>query len=138
METFWQKEMKVDELTQPGWEDAAYYFHERGTMYGTSELRVPAVVKQQTDHDSEAPAQITFGRLMVCFNIIPGKYHRMRGSSRPGKIHTLIGSRKPQSNTCMPTLSTRGEPHSPLIPNAKPVEFVRSYCWILQPLLITI
>jgi len=28
MERFWQKQMKLDELTQPGWEDAADYFRE--------------------------------------------------------------------------------------------------------------
>jgi hypothetical protein len=26
MERFWQKQMALDELTQPGWEDAAHYF----------------------------------------------------------------------------------------------------------------
>jgi len=44
MERFRQKQMKFDELTQPGWEDAAYYFRERDKKYGTSEFRVPAVV----------------------------------------------------------------------------------------------
>jgi hypothetical protein len=47
MESFRQKQMKVDELTQPGWEDAAEYFLERDKKYGTSELRVPAVVQHQ-------------------------------------------------------------------------------------------
>jgi len=44
MERFRQKQMKFQELTQPGWEDAADYFRERDTKYGTSEFRVPAVV----------------------------------------------------------------------------------------------
>jgi len=30
MERLWQKQMKLDELTQPGWGDAADYFRERG------------------------------------------------------------------------------------------------------------
>jgi hypothetical protein len=37
MERFRQKQMKLDELTQPGWEDAANYFFERDRMYGTTE-----------------------------------------------------------------------------------------------------
>jgi hypothetical protein len=41
MERFRQKQMKLDELTQPGWEDPAYYFRERYKKYGTTELRVP-------------------------------------------------------------------------------------------------
>jgi hypothetical protein len=44
MERFQQNQMKLDELTQPGWEDAADYFCERDKKYGTTELRVPAVV----------------------------------------------------------------------------------------------
>jgi hypothetical protein len=36
MERFRQKQMKLDELTQPGWEDAADYFRERDKKYGTS------------------------------------------------------------------------------------------------------
>jgi len=37
MENFRQKQMKPDELTQPGWEDAADYFCERDKKYGTAE-----------------------------------------------------------------------------------------------------
>jgi hypothetical protein len=36
MERFRQKQMKLDELTQPGWEDAADYFRERDKRYGTA------------------------------------------------------------------------------------------------------
>jgi len=41
MERFWQKQMKFDELTQLGWEDAADNFRERDKKYGTSEFSVP-------------------------------------------------------------------------------------------------
>jgi len=37
--------MKLDELTQPGWEYAGEFFCERDMKYGTSELRVPAVLQ---------------------------------------------------------------------------------------------
>jgi len=37
MERFRQKVMKLDELTQPGWEDIAEYFRERVKKYGTPE-----------------------------------------------------------------------------------------------------
>jgi hypothetical protein len=46
MERFWQKQMRLDELTQPGWGDAANYFCERDMKYGTAELKVPAIVNQ--------------------------------------------------------------------------------------------
>jgi hypothetical protein len=37
IERFWKKQMKLDELTQPGWEDAAEVFGETDELYGTSE-----------------------------------------------------------------------------------------------------
>ena len=44
MERFPQKQMKLDEFTEPGWEDAADYFGEHDEKYGTFELTFPAVV----------------------------------------------------------------------------------------------
>jgi hypothetical protein len=55
MESFRQKKMKLDELTQPGWEDAADYFRERDKKYGKAQLRVPVVVQPQTDDNASAP-----------------------------------------------------------------------------------
>jgi len=56
--------MKLDQLTQLGWEDAADYIREREKKYGTSELRVPAVLKPQPDQDVAVPAPTSFGELM--------------------------------------------------------------------------
>jgi len=72
MERFRQKEMKVDELTQPGWEDAADYFRLRDKKYGTSILRVPAVVQLQTDDVAAPPSPTTFGEHMYSLEIVPG------------------------------------------------------------------
>jgi hypothetical protein len=44
MERFWQMQVKLDELTRPQWDDAAHNCGERDKKYGTSELRVLAVV----------------------------------------------------------------------------------------------
>jgi len=52
MQTLRQKQMKLDELTQPWWHDAADYFCERDEKYGTSELRVPPVVQLQPNDDA--------------------------------------------------------------------------------------
>jgi hypothetical protein len=43
MESFWQKQMRLDELTQPGWGDTADSFRERDMKYGMTKLKVPAV-----------------------------------------------------------------------------------------------
>jgi len=72
MERFRQKQMKLNELSQPGWEDAADYFRERDEKYGTSELRVPAVVQPQTKEDALAPPPTTFEELIESLDIVPG------------------------------------------------------------------
>jgi len=64
MESVRQKQMKLDKVTQPGWEDAADYFRERDEKYGTSELRVSAVIQPQTNDDAPAPPPTTFWELM--------------------------------------------------------------------------
>jgi len=79
--------MKLDEWTQPGWVDTADYFHERDEKYGTSDLRVPAVVDLESDDDAAAPALTTFGKLRECLDIVPGISRMLQGISRPGSRH---------------------------------------------------
>jgi len=104
--------MKLDKLTQPGWEDAAEYFRERDKQYGTFELRVPAVVQPQTNDDAPAPPPTTFGELMESLNIVPGISQRPQGSSRPGSSHIRLGSVKPQSKSSIPSGEPAAEPQS--------------------------
>jgi hypothetical protein len=81
LERFRQKQMTIDELTQPGWEDVADYFRERDTKYGTSTLRVPAVVKQQTEVNTPTPVPTTIGESLECLDIIPGILQLPQGTS---------------------------------------------------------
>ena len=60
VETFRKKDMKLDELTQPEWEDAADDFRERDKQYRTSELSAPTAGQLQTHHDAAAPALSIF------------------------------------------------------------------------------
>jgi len=59
LEKFRQKQIKLDQLTQLGWEDTADYFYERDEKYGTSALWVAAVVQQQMDDDVVTPVPTT-------------------------------------------------------------------------------
>ena len=43
-ERFRQKQMKLNQLMQPGWGDATDYLRDRDKKYGTTELKVPAVI----------------------------------------------------------------------------------------------
>jgi len=124
MERFRQKQMKLDELTQPGREDAADYFREQDTMYGTFELRVPAVVQTQTNDDAPAPPPTTFGELIESVDIVPGISQRPQGTSRPGSSHIRLGSVKPQSKSSIRSGEPAAKPDSSTLPKAKPVELV--------------
>jgi hypothetical protein len=122
--------MNLDELTEPAWEDAADYFREPDTMYGTSQLRVPAVVQPQTNDDAPAPPPTTFGELMESLDIVPGISQRPQGTSRPGSSHIRMGSVKPQSLLSIPSGEPAGEPDSATLLKAKPVEPVSFYPYI--------
>jgi len=71
MESVLQEEMSLDELTQPGWGDAANYYFERDMKYGMTELKVPAVMKPQTATTEARPSPTTFGELMQVLDIVP-------------------------------------------------------------------
>ena len=73
MESFGQKQIWLDELTEPGWGDAADYIHERDMKYGTTELKVLAVVKPQTDIAAATTSPTTFGVLLQILDIVPGQ-----------------------------------------------------------------
>jgi len=72
MDRFRQKQIKFDELTQPGWKNAADYLCERDKKYGTSKLRVLAVVQQRTNDDAWPHPPTTFAELMESLDIVPG------------------------------------------------------------------
>jgi len=62
--------MKLDELTQAGWEDAANYYRERGIKYRTAELKVPAVVRPQIDTTAASASLRTAGEHMQTLDIV--------------------------------------------------------------------
>jgi len=121
-----QKQRKLDESTEPGWEDAADYFCEKDKKYRTFELKVPAVVQPQTNHDPPAPPLKTFGELMESVDILPGISRRPQGPSRPSSSHIRLGSVKLQSKMSKPSGEPAAEPDSSTLLNAQPVELVSS------------
>jgi len=73
MESFRQKQIKLDKFSQPGWGDVAEYFGERDKMYGTTELKVLAVVQSLREVDATSCAPMTFGFLMETRDCVLGK-----------------------------------------------------------------
>jgi hypothetical protein len=92
MERFQQNLMKLDEFTQPGWENAADYFCDRDKKYGESKLRVPAVIQSQQNDDPPPYPPTAFGEIMEGLDIVPGILERAQGTSSPGSSHIRLGS----------------------------------------------
>jgi len=62
MGRFWQKQMKLNEWSQRSWRDAVDNFGETDKKYGTTELKVPAVIrrKQQMEQTRLVLATVPF------------------------------------------------------------------------------
>jgi hypothetical protein len=127
MESFEQKQMRLDELTQPGWGDAASYFRERDMRYGTAELKVPAVVKPQMHSTTATPSPITVGEHIQTPEIVRGQSNMPAVTSRPASSQMRLGSEKPQTHKFTPRLSPSMATDSMPIQDAKPVEPVSFY-----------
>jgi hypothetical protein len=91
---FWQKQMYYEVLTHLGRGDAADYFNERDSKYGTTSLRVPVVVKPQTVDHAAAPAPSTYSELVECFDIVHRISQMLKGTYQPGTSD--MGCWKPQ------------------------------------------
>jgi len=61
VQSFWQKQMRRNQLSQPGCGDVANYFCESDMMYGTAKLKVPADVKHHIDTTAATPSPIPVG-----------------------------------------------------------------------------
>jgi len=122
MERFLQKQMRLDEMTEPGLGDVADYYWKRDKQYGPAELMVPAIVKPQTNTTAATPLPTTFGELMQTLDIVPRQYQLPQGSSRPGSSQMRLCSEKPQSHTDIESLLPDAVANSSPIENAKGVE----------------
>jgi len=133
MEIFRQKQVRLDELTQPGWGDAANYFLERDMRYGTAELKVPGVVKPQIETTASTPSPITVGEHMQTPGIVRRQSEMPAVTSRPGSSQMRLGSEKPQSHNLISVLSLGMATNSMPIQDANPVEPVSFYPCMKHP-----
>jgi len=133
MERFLEKQMKFDKLIQLGWENTADYFREGDRTYSSSELKVLAVVKPQTNDDAAAPAPTTFGELMQFLDILPGILQMPQGTPRPGSIYIRLGFGKPLSDTGIAGFVPAVELDLSPIQNVKPIELLNFYLCISPP-----
>jgi hypothetical protein len=127
MNRFRQKQMKLDKLTQPGWENAAEYFREQDTKYGTCQLSVRAIIQPHTTEDTLAPPPPTFRELLQRLDIVPGISQMPQRTSRPEISHIRLDTVKPQSKSSIACGEPAAEPDLSMLLKAKPVEPV-SFC----------
>jgi len=99
-------------------------------MFGTSELRVPAVVQLQTNDDAPLHPPTLFTEHMKSLDIVHGILER---TSRPECSHIRIRSVKLQSKSSIPSVEPAVKPDSSPLLKAKPVEPVCFYPRIWPP-----
>jgi len=133
MQSIRQKQMRLDEMTQPGWGDAANYFREKDMWYGTEELKVLAVVEPQIETNAATPSPITVGEHMQTPEIVRGQSEMPAVTSRPGSSQMRRGSEKPQSHKFISVLSPGMATDSMPIQDANPVEPVSFYPCMNHP-----
>jgi len=138
MESFRQMQMRLDELTQPGWGDAANYFSERDVKYGTAELKVMAVIKPQMDITAATPSPTTFGEHMQSVDVVSRQSQMPAVTSQPGSSQMMLGSEKLQLHKFIPVLSPDAAPDLTLIQVVKPLQPVSFYPCIMHHRLIAI
>jgi hypothetical protein len=122
MEGYRQKQMKLDELTQLEWGDAADYFCEEDKKYVTTELKVLAVNKPHRDDDVATPAPTMFRELMEPCDIIPEMTQIPQGASRPQSSHMKLGPCRRQLNKHILSPPPDAQPYLLQIMKVKPIE----------------
>jgi len=138
IERFWQMQMKLDKLTQLGWQDVAEYCLRSDEMNWSTEINVLAVVNPQTDEVAVVPAPTPFGELMEAADIVTVKLPMRQRIPRPGSSHLRLGSGRPYTNkrivSCLLHTKLDSSPNK----QKKHVGLVTLYLCIFPPELITI
>jgi len=94
MESFRQKQLGLEELTQPDggmWPTTSM---REICCVGTAELNVPAVMKPQTDTIPATPPLKTFGDPLQTLGIVPRQSQTPQVPSGPGSSQMRLGSKK--------------------------------------------
>jgi len=94
MESYRQKHIRLDDLTQPELQDAVNHFWERDKKYETAELKVPAVVKPQIDTTAATPSLTTFRDYMQTLDIVRGQSPMPAVTFQQGSSQMWLGSEK--------------------------------------------
>jgi len=134
----WLQMKKLDEITQRGSGDVADNLHEQDTLYWMSELKVPRVMKSETEHVAAATPPTTLGALVGTLDIVTGISWMPQCPSQPESRHMRVGSGTPKSPEHTSSLPPGADSDLSQIMYATQVQPVSTYQCILPPELITI
>jgi len=90
-------------------------------------LKVPAVVKPQTDTTAATPSPSPFVELMQVLDIVPGQSQMPQVTSCQGSSQMRLGSEKPQADNHIVSLMPNAVPDSSQREIATPVQHVSIY-----------
>ena len=121
MEGVRRNQMELDELRQPGWGDADY-FRETDKKYGTTELKVLAVVQPQTADNAASSVPTSSSEPLETLDSVPGKLQMPLMTSRPASSHMWVSLRKLQMHEHILSLPPVTMPDWSQIQQSKPVE----------------
>jgi len=85
MEKSHQKQIKLDECTQPGWGDTVHYFCETDIKFRTTESKVFTVFDPEMEKVVAVPTPTTNSERMESHDIVPGKSQIPPGTSETRK-----------------------------------------------------
>jgi hypothetical protein len=106
MQSFWQKLIRLEELTQRACVNAENYFHESDIKYGTAELNLPAVVKPQIDRTAATPSLTTCREHRQNVDIFRGQSQMPPLTTQPGITQMMLRSETPKPQRIIAVLST--------------------------------
>jgi len=99
MENVRQMHRRLVKLMQLGWGDTADYFREWDMKYRTTDFKVSAVVKAQTDTTTPTPLLTAVGELSHWLDIVPGQSQMPQVISWPGSSQMSLGLGKHQAHS---------------------------------------
>jgi len=106
-------------------------------QYGTSKLKVPAVIELEVQADAAASAPTSIRELMETLNIVPIKLEMLWGNSQPESCHTKLVCEKLLFPKKLVSLQPDADPNSSATMKPMATKPLCCYPCIEPPDLIT-
>jgi len=119
--------MTIDDVMQPGLGDEADCFAGRDTEYGTTELKIPAVVQPTIDQYAARSVPMTIGEPIEAVDSVPREWQMPQVTSRPGSSHIRLGCQTQQTHKWIASLPPNAAPNASMNRKSMPLNPVSFY-----------